>query len=391
MTTVRVRKIIHLDLDACFCAVEELDNPSLKGKPFAVGGQPGERGVVASCSYAARQYGVHSAMPTGKALRLCPELFLITPQHRNYHVISERVMTILRSLTPLVEQVSIDEAFLDVTDLPDPPETIARALQARVNAETRLPCSLGVASNKLVAKIATNQGKARRHGAEPPNAILVVAPGKEAEFLAPLPVGEIWGVGPKTSAHLEQMGVRTIGQLAVKEEREMKRLFGTMGGSLLQRARGEDDSPVMTAYDVKSISQEITFARDVSDDHELLSTLRSLSGQVGHRLRNQGLCAATVRIKIRWPDFSTHTRQHRLTTPTDADMVIYRSACTLLKKVREPGKAVRLIGVGGSSLEPACRQPSLWDTTDEKEHRLLEAMDELETRFGKKVVRRGAM
>ncbi len=221
------RTILHLDLDAFFCSVEELHDPSLRGIPFAVGGRPEERGVVASCSYAARKLGVRSAMPMSRALRLCPQLLVISHHRGNYGEMSEKVMQRLRDLSRLVEQISIDEAFVDISELREPAETIARRLQKRVNDELGLPCSIGVAANKLVAKIATEVGKKKalcsklRHGkrtgkpkGEAPNAITIVPPGTEAAFLAPLPADMLWGVGPKTAARLAEYGLKTIGDLA---------------------------------------------------------------------------------------------------------------------------------------------------------------------------------
>ncbi|NMC55249.1 MAG: DNA polymerase IV [Chloroflexi bacterium] len=249
------RKILHLDLDAFFCAVEELRNPDLVGKAFAVGGAPEQRGVVSSCSYAARQMGVHSAMPMAKALKLCPNLIVVRGNHHDYGFHSERVMAILCDISPLVEQISIDEAFIDVSDLPEDGERIARGLQARIQKETGLPCSIGVASNKLVAKIANNIGKSRHRGITSPRAILVVQPGEEAQFLASLPVKEMWGVGPKTAESLTRMGIHTIGDLAAAPEKLLAQHFGKMGGQLSRSARGLDDRPVEVEYNIKNLSQ----------------------------------------------------------------------------------------------------------------------------------------
>jgi DNA polymerase-4 len=383
------RKILHLDLDAFFCAVEELRDPSLRGKPFAVGGSPQGRGVVASCSYAARQYGVHSAMPMAQALRACPHLIVVHGHHSEYSAVSHEVRAIFFDLTPLVEPISIDEAFLDVSDLPQPAEEIARALQKRIHDELGLPSSLGIASNKLVAKIANNIGKGRHKGPTPPMAILAVPPGQEAAFLAPLPVKELWGVGPKTEERLKRMGIHTIGDVARLNETALAAHFGKMGHDLWLRSRGLDDRPVHLDHEVKSISQETTFMRDVADGDELRHTLARLAENVGYNLRRQGLCAGTVRIKLRWSDFSTHTRQVTLAQPTDADGVITQAACALFEAFWEPGRPVRLLGVGASSLTPCAHQLSLWETPDEKERRLLAAMDELRQRYGEKVVRRG--
>lgn len=383
------RKIIHLDLDAFFCAVEELRDPQLKGRPFAVGGAPNQRGVVASCSYAARQFGVHSAMPTSQALRLCPNLILVHSSHGVYGEASAKVMEILGSYTPLVEQISIDEAFLDVSDLPQSGLEIGRELQARINRELNLPCSLGIASNKLVAKMATNAAKAGHHQPTPPNAILVVPAGEEAQFLAGLPVRELWGVGPRTAERMAQMGIRTLGQLAAVPQKTLESRFGRMGAELALHARGVDERPVVVEHDVKSISQEVTFERDLSDGEALRQTLYALAEQVGYRLRRKELCAETVRIKLRWSDFSTLTRQVTLEQPADQDGVIYQAALELFERVWQTGKPVRLLGVGVSSLCGRAYQLSLWETPSDKERRLLGAVDQLRERYGRKVVQRG--
>jgi DNA polymerase-4 len=383
------RKILHLDLDAFFCAVEEQRDPTLYGKPFAVGGRPEERGVVASCSYAARQFGVRSAMPMARAMRLCPELIIVHSRHRNYGEVSRKVMERLRRLTPLVEQISIDEAFLDVSDLPDAPEVLARQLQAEVRDELGLPCSLGVATNKLVAKIATEVGKKAARGPGPPFAITVVPPGEEAAFLRPLPTDMLWGVGPKTAARLAELGIHTIGDIAAWPEDDLIRRFGEVGRELIRHARGIDSRPIVTEHEIKSISQETTFARDVRDDESLERTLRQLSAQVGRRLRKAGLSGTTVKLKLRWPDFTTVTRQTTLSNPTDGADQIADVALGLLKKVRPAGKPVRLIGVGVSGLRAPLRQLGLWEDGSEKTRRLQEVLEALRQRYGDKVIQRG--
>jgi DNA polymerase IV len=383
------RTILHLDLDAFFCAVEELHDPSLRGKPFAVGGRPEGRGVVASCSYAARRFGVRSAMPTSRALRLCPGLLVISHHFGNYGEKSRQVMQRLNDLSPLVQQISIDEAFVDISDLHEPPATIARQLQKRVNDELGLPCSVGVAANKLVAKIATEIGKQTAKKGEPPNAITVVPPGTEAAFLDPLAANMLWGVGPKTAARLAEHGIKTIGDIARHSEPDLFHWFGENGRDLRRRACGVDTSPVSTGHEAKSISQETTFARDVHDDRQLALTLRDLSAQVGRRLRKVNIAGTTVRIKLRWPDFTSLTRQISLSQPTDQDEEIYHLALDLLGKVRTSGKAVRLIGVGVSGLRPPLRQMELWGADAEKSRRLQQALDTVHAKFGEKAIRRG--
>jgi DNA polymerase-4 len=355
------RTIIHLDLDAFYCSVEELRDPSLKGRPFAIGGRPEVRGVVASCSYPARQFGVRSAMPMGRAMKLCPDLLIIPGRHNEYSRISRQVMEYLYRLTPLVEQISIDEAFLEVTDLPDEGVSIGRRLQTSIREELGLPCSLGIASNKMVAKIATDVGKIDSPRDSPPNAITVVPPGEEAAFLDPLPVDALWGVGPKTAARLAELGVKTIGDLANYPEVELRKLFGKNGSDLAKHARGIDERPISTSQEVKSISQETTFARDIADKSHLLNTLQKLSRQVASRLLKSELSGSTIKVKIRWPDFTTITRQMTLTLPTDQESQIFNAANQLFLREWQPGKAVRLLGVGVSSLQESSRQLSLWD------------------------------
>ncbi len=380
------RKILHLDLDAFFCAVEELRQPDLKGTAFAVGGKPNERGVVASCSYPARQFGVRSAMPMSQALNLCPKLVIIPGHHHDYEIASQSVMDILRNLTPLVEQVSIDEAFLDVSDLPDSGKVIAQKLQVQIAEATRLPCSIGVAPSKLVAKIATDYGKSRHSGTGSPRAITVVAPGEEQSFLAPLGVSMLWGVGKKTELRLKGLGVNTIGDLATMPGTVLNQIFGKNGLELARNARGIDNRPVVIEHEVKSISQEITFERDVADLKRLRDTLHLLSVQVGFRLRKNDLCAGTVRLKLRWTDFTTLTRQISLAQPVDQDGVISQAVQTLFDGVWQTGKKVRLLGVGASNLKAKPAQPSLWDTNLDKERRLLGALDELREKFGEDAI-----
>ena len=380
--------ILHLDLDAFFCAVEELHDPSLRGKAFAVGGRPEGRGVVASCSYPARMFGIHSAMPTSRALRLCPGLIVLSHHHGNYGEMSDKVMDLLHAISPFVEQISIDEAFVDIGGLGDP-EILARRLQSEVRDGLGLPCSIGIASNKLVAKIATEVGKKSGKKGESPNALTIVPAGGEAAFLRPLPVNMLWGVGPKTEARLLEYGIRIISDITNQPETNMLRWFGENGRDLWKHAHGIDERPIFTEYEAKSISQEVTFARDVSDDRSLERTLRDLADQVGRRLRRDDLAGTTVKIKLRWPNFTTLTRQISLPQPTDQNEEIYLVALELLRKVRTTHQAVRLIGVGVSGFKPPVRQLGLWDGASEKHRKLQEAVDELQEKYGKRVIQRG--
>ncbi len=343
------RTILHLDLDAFFCAVEEIREPGLRGKPFAVAGRPDQRGVVASCSYAARAFGVRSAMPTARALRLCPNLIIVNSRHHLYGEVSGQVMDRLNRVTPLVEQISIDEAFLDITDLQGPASEIARRIQNQIRAELSLPSSIGVASNKLVAKIATEVGK-------------------------------------KSAAEL---GIHTIGDIARWNESDLVRRFGEHGRDLHRHAQGLDERPITTEREAKSISQETTFARDLRADRELEKVLHQLSAQVGHQLRESELVGRTIKLKLRWPDFTTLTRQATLTVPTDNDDAISSTAVKLLQAVRKSNQAVRLIGVGVSGLTRPVRQLELWDNGTEKARNLQNAVDELRNKFGRRIIRHG--
>ena len=354
------RAIIHVDLDAFYCAVEELRTPKLRGQPFAVGGRPEGRGVVASCSYAARAFGVHSAMPMGRAVRLCSQLIIVPPNFPLYRRASRAVMARLHAITDRVEQLSIDEAFLDVTGHATPAATLAVELQAQIRDELRLPCSLGVASNKLVAKIATDVGKVARRTGQTPSALCVVPPGEEAAFLAPLPTSVLWGVGPKTAERLAAFGIQAIGDIAARSVEALVREFGKHGHDLAQHARGIDERPVTTERVARSISKETTFAQDVRDSETLWQTVQEQAVQVAHKLQAEGLTGTTVKLKLRWADFTTLTRQTSV-GPTDDEALLAQSARWLLDQVWVRGRPVRLIGVGVSGLEARVRQLSLLD------------------------------
>lgn len=383
------RLILHIDLDAFFCAVEETRNPDLRGKPFAVGGKPDERGVVASCSYAARRKGIRSAMPMSRAVRLCPNLIIVPSQHSLYSEVSDQVMEKLQKLTPLLEQISIDEAFLDITDLREDPEHLALRLQAGIRDELHLPSSIGIASNKLVAKIATEVGKKNGKGDGPPFGLTIVPTGKEAAFLAPLPADMLWGVGPKTFAKLAELNMHTIGDIANWPESDLIRRFGENGRDLSRHAKGLDERPIVTEHEIKSVSQETTFTRDVRDDKSLEKTLRELAVEVGRSLRRNELKGKTIKLKIRWPDFTTLTRQTTLTQPTDNDQEIITTAMKLLHEVRKPNQAVRLIGVGVSGFGSPMRQLSLWDSGNEKSRKLQDVLDDLQEKYGDQIIKRG--
>jgi DNA polymerase-4 len=383
------RYILHLDFDAFFASVEEILDPALRGKPLIVGAPPERRGVVASASYAARAFGVRSAMPTAQALRLCPQAIVLPPRHKIYHEYSTRMMAILAEYTPLVEPLSLDEAFLDVTGCEvrwGPPEELARQLQERLKEELGLTASIGLASNKLVAKIAS--------GLEKPRGFVVVPHGTESEFLAPLPVEKLWGVGEVTASSLHEMGVSTVGQLAELSAAQLEAQFGRRGHDLYRQARGLDDRPVVVERVEKSLSREVTFAEDVGDQEVLRKELLALSESVGRLLRKRGLSGRTVKLKLRYADFKTLTRQTTMRTPTDLGRVIFDQAARLLDKARDRRRKVRLIGVGVSKLEAAEEgQLSLFegagDGRVEKLRRLSRSVDRIRERYGDDAIRRG--
>lgn len=383
------RQIIHLDLDAFYCAVEEQRDPSLRGKPFAVGGRPEGRGVVSSCSYAARMKGVRSAMPMARAVQRCPELIIVPSHFDLYRPASRKVMSKVRDLTHLVEQISIDEAFIDVTDLPEDAEILGRRLQAEIRDELGLPNSLGIATNKLVAKIANDVGKSKAQKGAPPNAMTVVPPGEEAEFLAPLPVEMLWGVGPKTAQKLEQMNVKTIGDLTRIPDVELANRFGKIGWDLAKRARGIDKRGIITEREAKSISQEITFSKDTRNGDLMRERLRKQSQRVTRQLQKQGLAARTVKIKIRWPNFTTLTRQTTLQNPTADPAIIAEAALQLFEKVWQNNKPVRLLGMGVSNFDAQPQQLDLWNPRVQKELRIQDTIVELKDRFGEQTIWRG--
>ena len=301
-----------------------------------------------------------------------------------------QVMAVLEDVTPLVEQISIDEAFLDISDLPDPPGDMAVELQQRIDNCFHLPCSLGVATNKLVAKIANNVGKASGPGDRPPCSIKVIPPGAEASFLAPLAVEELWGIGPKTAERLHNIGVSTIGDLAARSPEDLSRLLGRVGLAVSRRAGGIDDRPVEGLRQVKSISEELTFASDVSDATVLMRTLRRLSDDVGFRLRSKNLAGSTIRLKLRWADFTTISRQVTLDQPTDLDSDIYAQSLRLFRGAWQSNHRVRLLGVGVAGLTESGYQLDLWHQEEQaKARRLQSALDRLRKRFGHETIFRG--
>jgi len=377
------RTIFHVDMDAFFVSVEELFDPTLKGKPVVVGGQRNERGVVSAASYEARKFGVHSAMPLRTAAKLCPQAIFVDGHPERYCECSEKVYRVLGAFTPQVEMASIDEAYLDMTGtqrLHGPPLKAAHALHQRMKAETQLNCSIGIGSSRLIAKVSSAKAK--------PNGILWVLPGQEAKFLAPLDVRDIPGVGKVTEKNLQALGIKLVGDLARLDDSDLERRFGKWGLALAGKARGEDaggwfDSEVGADTEAKSISHEHTYNEDTADLDQLQSTLMRLSEMVGRRLRENGLHARTIQLKLRYKDFSTITRAHTLRAPTQLDTEIFNQIRTLFRKNWEKGTQVRLLGVHASSLEAQPGQIDLLDGGRQQRWKdALSAADRLRDKFG---------
>ncbi len=341
-----LRHIIHADLDAFYAAVEQLDNPDLRGKPVMVGGSPKGRGVVAAASYEARRFGVHSAMPMRSAVRRCPQGIIVRPRFSRYKELSGVVMEVFREVTGLVEPLSLDEAYLDITSRVGsgtPPLAVALDLKRRVNEVTGLTLSVGVGTNKSVAKIASDLNK--------PDGLVVVQPGEEADFLAPLAVGKLWGIGPKTVERLRQEGVDTIGQLAAQPMDWFDRCFGVRAAGVQAKARGDDREPVHTGREAKSVSAETTFASDLGDPELLRAELARLASNVSQHLERKGLQGRTVTMKARLANFTTFTRQVTLPAPTSSEQTILDTSWLLLSQELQPGRTFRLLGAGVSSFQ----------------------------------------
>ena len=342
-----IRHIIHADLDAFYAAVEQLDNSQLRGRPVLVGGSPEGRGVVATASYEAREYGTHSAMPMATALRLCPEGVVVSPRFPRYREVSQAIMSIFLELTPLVEPLSLDEAYLDITQVVEEGAfslTLALDLKQRIMADTGLAISIGVGTCKSVAKIASDLEK--------PDGLVVVAPGDEATFLAPLPVSKLPGIGPKTAGRLKKEDIETIGQLARLPQVWFLRSFGKRGADLRAKARGEDQDLVHTEREAKSVSSETTFSDDINDPVRLQQELAALAARVAAQLAAKNRRCHTVTVKLRLADFTTFTRQSTLPDYTGSEEAITAVARDLLTKELHSQRAFRLLGVGASNFEP---------------------------------------
>lgn len=392
------KAIILVDLDAFFAAVEQLDHPGWRGKPVIVGGDSGKRGVVSTASYEARTFGVHSAMPSATAARLCPDAIWAQGNYARYREMSRKVMDIIYDESPLVQQVSIDEAFADITPTahnPEHPALICRRIQARIET-LGITASIGLGTSKTVAKIASDMDK--------PQGLTIVYPGRERAFLAPLPIRTLSGVGPSAEKKLLAHGIETLGDIADKDEEFFVKHFGKVGSVMYVRACGGDDSPIETDEAVKSVSNEITFAEDLTTRDEIIAALNTIAAKVGRRLRTKNLKGHTLSLKIRYDDRSVRNAQRQLDENTDDDLLFAPYAIALLDHLWKPGMPVRLLGIGMSGFdERQMEQNRLFEIDDDpavenrrepllgKERRLslLEATDKVKNRFGENAVRFG--
>jgi DNA polymerase-4 len=379
--------ILHVDMDAFYASVEERDRPELVGKPVIVGGTAEGRGVVMAANYVVRQFGVHSAMPAATARRLCPHAIFIPPRMGYYAQVSDQIRAIFERYTPLIEPLSLDEAFLDVTGsepLFGTSVEIGRRIKQEIRETLRLTASVGVAPNKFLAKVASDLKK--------PDGLVVVDPARIHEFLDPLPVGRLWGVGRVTGQAFERLGIRTIGQVRQLPAETLEQHFGQHGLHLWCLAQGLDDRRVVPDREAKSISHETTFAQDLEDFDALRAWLMRLTEELAWRLRRQGLKGRTVEIKVRYHDFHTITRAHTLPEPTDVTQDVWNVAAELLTQ-RLPARRlkIRLLGVGISGLEQAGQtQPSLFQDEEQARSRLDTAADQIWARYGAGALQRGS-
>ncbi len=372
--------IIHIDMDAFFASIEQRDNPELKGRPVAVGGSPKQRGVVAAASYEARRFGVKSAMPMATAIKLCPGLIVVPANHKKYKAVSDLIMEIFYSYTPLVEPISLDEAFIDVRGsekLFGSPEFIGAQIQQSIRRELQLTASVGIGPNKFIAKLASDYQK--------PEGFTVIPQDKVLDFLAPLPIEKMWGTGLKTADELKRIGVYTIGQLRELPQSFLEERFGKYGRVLFEFARGRDDRPVDPCRKAKSVGKEVTFAEDVQDMDKLRQTIRVLTEKVGRSLRYDNLKCGSVTLKIKYPNHKLVTRTTTLPEPTNLTGIIYTTAIRLLEQhCKTP---VRLIGVTCGKLTGKQLITLFPDEQQVKEENLTKALDELKDRYGEEVVK----
>jgi len=381
------RAILHVDMDAFYASIEVRDDPSLRGKPVIVGGSPEKRGVVAAASYEVRKYGVHSAMSSYRAKKLCPEAIFVSGRMSHYADVSKEIFAILRSYTPLVEPLSIDEAFLDVSGsrkLFGTPVDIGKAIKKRICEETKLTASIGVAPNKFLAKLASDLDK--------PNGFIIIKADEAAELLAGLPVGKIWGIGKVSQKSLRNIGVLTVGDMLKCPRERLEGVFGSNTGRLLELAQGIDERPVVVGEGAKSIGAETTFAKDISDETDLRTYIATLMARVARRLRKSGYRAQTVQLKARYADFKTVTRAVTLAEPTTSTKVLQDTVRDLFEhRLGRKGRALRLIGTSVSNLtSPIDAEPSLFqDLKSDRQGTLDTVVDALQDKYGSKTIWRG--
>ncbi|MCW8905481.1 DNA polymerase IV [Sedimenticola sp.] len=382
MTGPIIRWIMHVDMDAFFAAVEQRDRPECRGRPVVVGAQPGRRGVVSTCSYEARVFGIRSAMPISEAYRRCPDAIYLQPDMLRYAEASRQVLEVLESVSPVVEPVSVDEAYLDISGLErlyGPPRSIAGLVKERIWQRTGLSCSVGVGPNRLIAKLASEHDK--------PDGLIVVAPDEIETFLDPMPLSNLRGVGPRTLKTVQHLGIKNVRQLRTMPLDLLCSYFGEkMGGSLYRQARGVSSDRVGVQGGRQSISKETTFNQDISDRDQLRATLRSLASEVGRSLRKAGLKCRVVTLKLRLGGFETHTRQCRLPVAGDLDATLFQVAWELFVTSSFVDRPVRLIGLGASEWgEGGDANLDLFASgeNDERERRLYSMLDSATERFGK--------
>jgi len=385
------RWVGHADLDAFYASVEQRDCPAYRDRPVVVGALPGQRGVVAAANYRARAFGIHSAMPISEAYRRCPKAVYLRPDMAKYTRVSGEIFQILGSFTPVVEPVSVDEAYLDLTGLEKllgPPETIGTEIKRRILERTGLTVSVGIGPNRLIAKLGSEQSK--------PDGLMVVFPDQVLDFLAPMPVANLRGLGRQTQRIFSRLGIRTLAQLRAVPLQYLEQHLGTRAAAgFQQQALGIASADVVSGRVRKSISKETTFEKDVQEHDILRSTINKLAAEVAAKARREHLSGSVVRLKIRFTGFDTHTRQHKLPAPTSDERVILREAWTLFSRSNLPHKPVRLIGVGISDwreAEPA--QADLFDQPREQQkidERLLETMDRVTDKFGRGVLQWGCV
>ena len=383
-----MRKILHIDMDAFYASIEQRDNPALKGQPVIVGGDAEKRGVVSAASYEARAFGVHSAMPASQAKRLCPHGIFLPVRMDRYREVSGQIFEVFQEYTPIIEPLSLDESFLDVTgceSLFGPAPEIARAIKRKILIRTGLTASAGIAPNKFLAKIASDWRK--------PDGLMEIKTDEVGAFLENLPISRLWGIGKSTEEILKGMGILRAGQLAQYPPEGIEKKLGKFGLELIALARGEDERPVVPHEEAKSLSQEQTFTPDLQDRQVMEQILLDQAEQVGWELRKQNLRGQTIHLKVRYPDFTLITRSQTLSLPTDAGMEIYRTAMRLLEKTEVLSRKARLLGVGVSNLcrRDAPRQRGLFDSYREKEEKSLEAVDKIWEKFGPEAIKRASL